>query len=386
MYGTTDVIVGGLSGDNALLNNDFNARGEYQGGPDGCAFDFETAATGFLVQGNTFYRSWGAGIMIFGHATTSHNLTIDANTFAYAGCVQNRNDKGGLAVMCPGGHKPSGKVTRNSFYTCENGNAPAIFVNPGVPGCASDLVMSGNRVDGNASALVAMPQLSFDPPPPTSTATQGTFKAIGVTATPGATIRYTLDGSRPTAASPVLPSDAGLALPFPGPVVAVNLRAFKTGMTPSVTNGAVVELNYGLGRSAPGHGDAGPNGARVGALGGNLDGVELHGGSNASCSGWAVDTLLPGGGTGPVTVVLSVDHAPVASVLALADRPDLPKAGVAPNAAHGFVVQLPAAAARALQGAGRHVLGAKVVGSPSSEFPRFLPEKHQIFVCDGKLC
>ena len=54
MYGTTDVIVGGLTGDNKVINNDFNQRGEYPGGPDGCAFDFETAATGFLVSGNSF--------------------------------------------------------------------------------------------------------------------------------------------------------------------------------------------------------------------------------------------------------------------------------------------------------------------------------------------
>ena len=45
-YGTTDVIIGTISGANALINNDFNRRGEYQGGPDGCAFDFETSATG----------------------------------------------------------------------------------------------------------------------------------------------------------------------------------------------------------------------------------------------------------------------------------------------------------------------------------------------------
>ena len=254
-----------------------------------------------------------------------------------------------------------------------------------VEGCDSKLVMEGNRVDGNASALVEMPQLSFDPPPPSSTATHGTFKAIGVTATDGATIRYTLDGSRPSEGSPVLPAN-GIELPFPGPVLAVNLRAFKTGMTASVTNGAVVELDFSLARAGPGAGGVGPNGARVGALGGNFESVQLHGGANASCAGWAVDTLLPGGGVGPVTVVLSVDHAPVAAVLAVGPRPDLPAAGVAPNAAHGFIVQLPAEAARTLQSAGRHVLEAKAVGTPSTEFPRPLPEKAQIFVCDGKLC
>jgi hypothetical protein len=58
MYGTTDIIVGGLKGTgNKVINTDFNARGEYQGGPDGCAFDFETGATGFEITGNYFYRS-----------------------------------------------------------------------------------------------------------------------------------------------------------------------------------------------------------------------------------------------------------------------------------------------------------------------------------------
>lgn len=144
LYGTTDVIVGGLKGNNELVNNDFNARGEYQGGPDGCAFDFETAATGFVVSGNTFYRSWGAGIMIFGHDTTSQGIAITDNTFAYDGCVQNRGDRGGLAVMCPGGHRPSGVVSGNSFYTKSSPDCdgvPAIYVNPSVKGCGDNLTM-----------------------------------------------------------------------------------------------------------------------------------------------------------------------------------------------------------------------------------------------------
>ena len=35
---------------------DFNTRGEYEGGPDGCAIDFETSATGFQIVENTIYR------------------------------------------------------------------------------------------------------------------------------------------------------------------------------------------------------------------------------------------------------------------------------------------------------------------------------------------
>lgn len=76
LYGTTDVIIGTVSGDNSITDCDFNARGEYMGGPDGCAVDFETSASGFTISGCTFSRSFGAGIMVFGHATTSHGLVL----------------------------------------------------------------------------------------------------------------------------------------------------------------------------------------------------------------------------------------------------------------------------------------------------------------------
>jgi hypothetical protein len=45
------------------------------------------------VDGNTIFKSWGAGIMVFGHQTTSHNLSISNNTFIQAGCIQTRGEK-----------------------------------------------------------------------------------------------------------------------------------------------------------------------------------------------------------------------------------------------------------------------------------------------------
>jgi len=78
---------GTVSGNNSIVNNDFNTRGDYEAGPDGCAVDFETSASGFLLSGNTFFRSWGAGVMVFGHSTTSHGLLFTENAFIYAGCV-----------------------------------------------------------------------------------------------------------------------------------------------------------------------------------------------------------------------------------------------------------------------------------------------------------
>ena len=60
---------------------DFNTRGEFQAAPDGCAVDFETSATGFSILDCTFYRSWGAALMVFGHDTTSHDFLVSGMRF-----------------------------------------------------------------------------------------------------------------------------------------------------------------------------------------------------------------------------------------------------------------------------------------------------------------
>ena len=75
-----------------------------------------------------------------------------------------------------------------------------------VPDCDANLTVANNSVDAGA-APVEMPQVNVLPPPPTSTATSGEVTVVGVTKTEGATLRYTLDGSRPTAAAAVLPAD-----------------------------------------------------------------------------------------------------------------------------------------------------------------------------------
>jgi len=190
LYGTTDVIVGGLTGMNQLINNDFNQRSEYQSGPDGCAFDFETAATGFQVTGNTFSKSFGAGIMIFGHSSTSKNITIANNVFDKSGCLQARQDQGGISVMCPNGHKPTGNVRNNNFFNCDSGesNAKAIFIAPDVPGCAAGLNMIGNNIYNSTDKplkMVTEPQINLNPPAPTDTATTGTNTVVASTTTVG---------------------------------------------------------------------------------------------------------------------------------------------------------------------------------------------------------
>jgi hypothetical protein len=138
VYGTTDVILGGVDGTSAIRDNDFNRRGEYEGGPDGCAIDFETSSSGVAVEGNTIFKSWGAGIMVFGHQTTSHNLSISNNTFIQAGCIQTRGDRAAIAFTCPHHNKASGKLNHNLFQTCTGKGVVAEAYHEGFPGCTSD--------------------------------------------------------------------------------------------------------------------------------------------------------------------------------------------------------------------------------------------------------
>ena len=48
--------------------------------------------------------------MVFGHSSTSSGIAINDNVFAMDGCDQPRNDRGGIALMCPDGHKPNGTI------------------------------------------------------------------------------------------------------------------------------------------------------------------------------------------------------------------------------------------------------------------------------------
>ena len=43
--------------------------------------------------------------MVFGHQTTSHNLSISNNVFLEAGCIQTRGDRAAIAFTCPNHNK-----------------------------------------------------------------------------------------------------------------------------------------------------------------------------------------------------------------------------------------------------------------------------------------
>ena len=198
-------------------------------------------ASGVVVDGNTIFKSFGAGIMVFGHETTSHNLSISNNMFITAGCVQTRGDRAAIAFMCPNGHKASGRLENNLFETCSGKGDVNEAYNQAFPGCTDDWNKTGNLIDSTdpSARVVAEPRLTV-PPSPSS---EAVIPVSAQSATPNATLRYTTDGSRPTEESPVMPA-GGVPLPWPGPVVAINFRGFRKGFRPSITNGVVLELNY----------------------------------------------------------------------------------------------------------------------------------------------
>jgi hypothetical protein len=93
------VIIGYVDNTTIVSNNDFVLRGEYEGGPDGCAIDLESECVGLVIgPNNTFYKSVGASVNIFGHnfgpggtPQPSKNLTLTGNTMIQNGCEQGRS-------------------------------------------------------------------------------------------------------------------------------------------------------------------------------------------------------------------------------------------------------------------------------------------------------
>ena len=364
-YGTTDVIFGNIVG-GEIRDCDFNSRSETEGGPDGCSVDFETSADNTAIRGCYFYHSYGSGVMIFGHATTSHGIVLSDNVFIDSGSYQMRNDRGGIAVICPNGNKPSALVANSTFITSPG--TPAIFPNPAVKGCESNLTLQNNTFANTTDPpiVVEQPRLALGP----SSTRSPKIPIIAKSPTEGAVVRYTTDGSRPTASSPVLPS--GFALPWPGPATAVLFRAFKDGMVPSVTNGHILERNY-------------PWTPSTLSMRGNTDGIFPQDGS-ACIRGWAVDPIMEGGGVPPVSITIVVDDdrmTPYATIVANTPRPDLPKAGEAPNADHGLDLCLPKSYWTGTLSKGKHNVTLYATGTPmTTPYHWKLPES-PICLSDG---
>lgn len=175
------------------------------------------------------------------HQTTSHNLSISNNVFIEAGCIQTRGDRAAIAFMCPQHQKASGRLDSNLFQTCSGKGDVNEAYNEAFPGCTSDWQKQGNLIDSTdpAARVVAEPRLNVPP----SLLTEAVIRVSAQSSTPNVTLRFTLDGSRPSEQSAVMPT-RGVPLQWPGPVIAINFRGFREGFRPSITNGVVLELNY----------------------------------------------------------------------------------------------------------------------------------------------
>lgn len=100
----------------SVVGNEIANRGEFPGGPDGCAIDFEDSSDGVSVIGNYISHSWGAGIMIFaGTGTGNTNLFLKNNILIDDGCKQRSADHGEIAFMRGG---QNGTLDSNLFATC----------------------------------------------------------------------------------------------------------------------------------------------------------------------------------------------------------------------------------------------------------------------------
>jgi hypothetical protein len=221
--GTTDIIVGAVDGTLSITNNEIRNRGEVKGGPDGCGIDLEDSSSGIVLANNYISNTVGAGIMLFaGTGSGSKNITLFNNTLLLDGCEQPSGDHGVIAFLHAG---QTGLVSNNTLAACPGKEV--------YNGDTSGFSFSGNKIlNGSviASLVVAAPIVTAAP------AGAGAVHLDAACATPGAVLRYTLDGSRVTTGSPAWPAggvDVGLR------ATAVLVKGFAAGMVESAVAGGV---------------------------------------------------------------------------------------------------------------------------------------------------
>jgi len=221
--GTTDIIVGASDATLALTDNEIANRGEFAGGPDGCGVDLEDSSSGVTLAGNYISRTWGAGIMLFaGTGAGNKNISLVGNVLLLDGCGQTGDDHGVLAFLHPG---QTGTVSNNVLAACAGKQV--------YNGDTSGFAFSNNTIlnaSSFAAAVVSTPVVSLAP------AGGGQVNVQAACTTPGAVLRYTLDGSRVTSSAPEWPA-AGVTVRR---ATAVLVKAFAVGMIESAVAGGAV--------------------------------------------------------------------------------------------------------------------------------------------------
>jgi hypothetical protein len=256
--GTTDIIVGTLNASDSIVDNELGYRGEFQpGGPDGCAIDLETAPDGVLIARNYIHRSYGAGLMVFGHQNQApRNIRVVNNTFLWAGCNQTRGDHGGISFMGNGTRAATGyaathlttsrplppshhpltyprptachrfamprSVVGNVLRSCPG--TPAFNVN--MDGAADGFTFASNivhGVDGGYVTVIGTPDVAVVVAGDPAAGYGPTLEAKATT--PGSQLFYTTDGSVPVEEDSLVWPRAG-RLRLPARATAVFVKAF----------------------------------------------------------------------------------------------------------------------------------------------------------------
>jgi Concanavalin A-like lectin/glucanases superfamily/Chitobiase/beta-hexosaminidase C-terminal domain/Right handed beta helix region len=220
--GSTQVLAGGVSGDmtvrNEVRNNEFGWAGDYPGCPDGCAYDFEGSTSGVTFQNNFVHDTFGEAVLFMGRCQHK-DLIFDGNLFRNNVRFSPRWD---VEVTLFPDDSGNGTFSNNTFFPRPGkrtiNSKPACFTFTG-----NDETAVGTFVD-----LPLVTRVDYSAGMRTYTLSSRT---------PGATIRYTRDGSLPTASS----------TPCTGPITVrrsgvLNAKAFKAGSHASYVNSVVVEL------------------------------------------------------------------------------------------------------------------------------------------------
>ncbi|MHB8964006.1 MAG: chitobiase/beta-hexosaminidase C-terminal domain-containing protein [Saccharofermentanales bacterium] len=209
---------------NLLIDNcDIGERYRFPGDPDGEGIDFEVACNNQKVSNSYIHDCPAAAIfwMCNSNYTDSIGNNITNNIFRntgtqYFGSQLYVGTNNQINVT-------SGTVSNNRFYNASG------TTNWG--GSTANISFTNNITGSYAFAAR-----------PVSNLIENTYNnSVSVTlytATSGATIRYTTDGSIPTSSSAV----------YSGPLtvdytVCINARAFKTGMETSDTMSRIIEIN-----------------------------------------------------------------------------------------------------------------------------------------------
>jgi len=221
-WGTTQVMAGDLPGSPDtrydVIDNEFGWPGDYPGSPDGCGYDFETYTNGVTFQHNFVHNSYGEAVLFMG-GFSQKDLLFDDNIFRDNVRFSPRWD---CTIFLPLSLTGNGTISNNVLYLW-----------PGKKGFSDQptcFTYAGND-EHPTKPFVAMPLVTHIDCRP------GARTYALASATPGATIRYTLDGSLPSPASPRY--DRPIVIQRSGVLTA---KAFLDGSYPSYVSSLAVQL------------------------------------------------------------------------------------------------------------------------------------------------